>query len=31
MRFLSYNQNYIPIYDVLLIENCVKRLSPTGC
>jgi len=31
MRFLIHNQNYLPSYDILLIVNCAKRLSPTGC
>jgi hypothetical protein len=31
MRFLSYIRNYLTIYGILLIENCAKRLSPTGC
>jgi hypothetical protein len=31
MRFLGYIGNYITIYIILLIENCAKRLSPTGC
>jgi hypothetical protein len=29
--FLSYKRNYIPRRGISLIENCAKRLSPTGC